>query len=412
VNEQEGKTTMIIATHRLSRRSVLAAGAAGTALLAAPAVVRAQAQPIRLGSLTPLTGAGGAYGPRMRDAIAAVVNEVNAAGGVRGRPLQLVTEDDQTSPEAAVRAARKLIDVDRVAAVMGTWASSVTTAVAPLCWENRVSLFTVSGADSITLLPHQGYIFRTQPNSRLQMRTVAKFAVDEGAQRIAWMGPQTPFAQSSIEEFQQVAQAANRPFTSLIYEADKATYRSEVDQILRARPDFIMFGGYTPDSIVLARDLFRAGYQGKVMAPAYAISARMLEALPHEVTQGAMVYEPWPEVDSTAYSRLQRLLGSGVEVDPYTAQTYDHANLAVMALAIGGDGNGLAIKDNVRRISQGGGQSVDNAVDGLKAIVAGQKVDYSGASGPCDFTAEGDITGTKFRYQRVDKGAFQVMKIA
>jgi branched-chain amino acid transport system substrate-binding protein len=83
-----------------------------------------------------------------------------------------------------------------------------------------------------------------------------------------------------------------------------------------------------------------------------------------------------------------------------------------MALAIGGDGNGLAIKDNVRRISQGGGQSVDNAVDGLKAIVAGQKVDYTGASGPCDFTAEGDITGTKFLYQRVDKGAFQVMKIA
>ena len=50
----------------------------------------------------------------------------------------------------------------------GTARTSVTTAVAPLCWENRVFLTTVSGADSITQLPHQGYIFRTQPNSRLQ----------------------------------------------------------------------------------------------------------------------------------------------------------------------------------------------------------------------------------------------------
>ena len=48
---------------------------------------------------------------------------------------------------------------------MGTWASAVTTAVAPLCWENKVMLFTVSGADSITRLPHLGYIIRTQPNT-------------------------------------------------------------------------------------------------------------------------------------------------------------------------------------------------------------------------------------------------------
>ncbi len=64
-------------------------------------------------------------------------SEVNAAGGVLGRQIQLVSEDDQTNPEAAVRAARKLIDVDKVAAIMGTWASAVTTAVAPLCWESQ-----------------------------------------------------------------------------------------------------------------------------------------------------------------------------------------------------------------------------------------------------------------------------------
>ena len=108
-------------TIRFGRRAALAAGVAA---LASPAVVRAQADPIKLATLTPLTGAGGPYGPVMAKAAASVVEEVNKAGGVLGRRIVLVSEDDQTNPEAAVRAARKLIDVDKVSAIMGTWASS------------------------------------------------------------------------------------------------------------------------------------------------------------------------------------------------------------------------------------------------------------------------------------------------
>jgi branched-chain amino acid transport system substrate-binding protein len=91
--------------------------------------------------------------------------------------------------------ARKLIDVDRVSAIMGTWASSVTTAVAPLCWESKTLLCTVSGADSITLLPHQGYIIRTQPNSQLQVTTLAEFMLSLGVKKVYTMIKQTPFTQ-------------------------------------------------------------------------------------------------------------------------------------------------------------------------------------------------------------------------
>src|SRR6202011_87168 len=113
--------------------------------------------------------------PSMAKAAKAVVDEVNAAGGVLGRKIELISEDDQTNPEAGVRAARKLIDVDKVCAIMGTWASAVTTAVAPLCWESKTFLATVSGADSITQLPHQGYLIRTQPNTTLQVTRVGEF---------------------------------------------------------------------------------------------------------------------------------------------------------------------------------------------------------------------------------------------
>src|SRR5437763_16571011 len=111
----------------ISRRRALQAiaAAAGTAV-SAPAILRAQ-DTLQLGVLTPLTGAGGFDGPRMLKAMQAVIDEVNAAGGLLGRKVELVVEDDQTNPESAVRAARKLIDVTKVPAIMANWASAVTT---------------------------------------------------------------------------------------------------------------------------------------------------------------------------------------------------------------------------------------------------------------------------------------------
>ncbi|HEY6717533.1 MAG TPA: ABC transporter substrate-binding protein, partial [Reyranella sp.] len=69
-------------------------------------------------------------------------------------------------------------------------------------------------------------------------------------------------------------------------------------------------------------------------------------------------------------------------------------------------------KDNIRKVTQGGGKAVDNAADGIKAISAGEKVDYAGASGPCDFDDKGDIIDGKFRYEQIQSGKFTVVKIA
>lgn len=384
-----------------TRRAVMLGA---TALLATPAILRAQGTAIKFGTLTPLTGVGGTYGPAMRDAAVNVFNAVNAAGGLLGGQIEVVSEDTQTNPEAAVRAVRKLIDVDGVSVVLGTWASSVTTAVAPLCWENGVMLFTVSGADSITQLPHQGYIARTQPNSVLQIQVASQFMLRHGTTGMAWIGPQTPFAQSSIDILAAAASGAGIGMESLIYEADKSTYRSEVDTILRNNPDFIMLGGYAADTTVVLRDIWQAGYEGKIIGPAYAVNPSVLETLPAEVTEGVFTWEGAPDIASPAYAALQASLGVDV-VDPYSAQTYDHANLAVLAAAAAGDASGAAIRDALRTISQGDGEQVFDALTGLPILGGGGAVNYSGASGPCDFDAIGDITGTQFLFNRIEGGA-------
>ena len=397
-------------TLRMTRRTALKGAAAAGAVLAAPALVRAADSAPKLATLTPLSGAGGSYGPSMRKSAVAVVEAVNAAGGLLGRPVEIVSEDTQTNPEAAVRAARKLIDVDRAMAIVGTWASACTTAVAPLCWESKTMLACVSGADSITKLPHQGYIIRTQPVAALQITEVTRFILAEGAEKLAWIGPQTPFAQTSIDIMTAVAGEAGKPVAGLIYEADKTTYRSEVDTILREKPDYLMLGGYTPDSIVVLRDLYRAGYEGVILGPAYAVNRKLLDALPHEVTQDVRTYAPSPDVNSSAYKRVQAIHGTD-DVDPYTTQVYDHANLMLLAAAAAGEAEGTAMRDAMRSISQGEGEAVDNAVDGIRLLSEGQPINYAGASGPCDFNEIGDISTATFRFDRVNQGQFELMKV-
>ena len=393
----------------IRRRSALLSGVAA---LAAPSVLRAQADPIKLATLTPLTGGGGTYGPPMAKVAGAVVDEVNAAGGVLGRKVVLVSEDDQTNPDAGVRAARKLIDVDKVSAIVGTWASAVTTAVAPLCWESKTFLCTVSGADSITKLPHQGYLVRTQPNTDLQITRVGEFLLSLGAKKAYTLVPQTPFAQSSIDVLAKTMTKGGGSHAGQIYDDKKTTYRTEIDQALRFAPDAIFAAGYTPDTVVMLKDLYRAGFKGKILGAAYSVNQKLIDQIgQNEVVEGVYTFAPSPAEGSTAYERVKKLSGLA-SPDPYTSQVYDHTNMVLMAMAVAKATSGTAIKDNIRKITQGGGKAVDNAVDGLKAIAAGEKVDYSGASGPCDFNDIGDILECKFRYEQVKSGKAQLVKLA
>src|SRR2546426_10252718 len=116
----------------MTRRELLKASGTAGLVLSAPAILSAQSkEPIPIGTLCPLTGAGGSYGPDMQRSVVAVVERINKAGGIYGRPVQLFHEDDQTNAEAAVRAARKPIDVNKIGAIVSTWGSAGSPALQP-----------------------------------------------------------------------------------------------------------------------------------------------------------------------------------------------------------------------------------------------------------------------------------------
>ena len=397
----------------ITRRNALITGAGA---LAAPFVITTpgfgQTGPIRIAGLVSLTGSGSPFGPNNRIAHQAVVDQVNTAGGLLGRKLEYLSEDDQTNAEAGVRGARKLIDVDKVSALMSVWASAVGSAVLPLCWENKVMMLAISAADTIAALPHQGYFVRTQPHTVLQAKEFAKFILAEKAKSAYLIMPQTPFTETVLKTIREEVEPKGVKVGTAVIDNKKTSFRSEIDEMVRANPDIFMMGGYVAENIVMAKDLFRAGYKGKVMGFAYGIVPAFVDGAGAEAAEGIYsIADPSPAFDSSAYTKLKGLVRKD-QLDTFQCQAYDHANMAILAMAKGKNPTGTGIRDNIRKISGNNEQGtvVDNAPDGLKLIAEGKEIRYSGASGPCKFADNGNIVQVAFRTAQVRDGKIVEVK--
>ena len=134
------------------RRLITGAGAASIAL-AAPWVIRPAraAEPFRIGALNPISGSGSHYGSGMQKTIIFTADDVNKAGGAAGRMLEVHAEDTQTNPDAAVLAAKKLVEVNKCEAILGTWSSSITLAVmGAVTQPGNIIQTCTSGAETIS----------------------------------------------------------------------------------------------------------------------------------------------------------------------------------------------------------------------------------------------------------------------
>jgi len=161
---------------------------------------------------------------------------------------------------------------------------------------------------------------------------------------------------------------------------------------------------------VVLKDLYKAGYEGAKFAQSYAITQKVLESLPQEVTEGIYTVQPSADIDSPAFAAAAKRLGIG-EPDSYQCQATDWISLVSLTIAKAKTATGTALRDNVRAISQGNGAKVYTAVEGLAALAKGGEINYEGASGPCDFNEIGDILDCKFRFQKVEKGAFKSIAV-
>jgi branched-chain amino acid transport system substrate-binding protein len=171
-----------MATH-LDRRqflktATLAATAAPTTQILFPAIVRAQ-EPIRIGQIIPFTGFLGAIGEYGKQGATLAVEELNEKGGVMGRKLELITEDE-ANPGVAVQKARKLIEKDHVVAIEGTVSSASCLAVGDEVQRAKVLLVNAgSNSDEIRSKRCHRYVFSTEGCNTQYVNAIGNWLIKE-----------------------------------------------------------------------------------------------------------------------------------------------------------------------------------------------------------------------------------------
>lgn len=244
----------------IGRRPLLAGGSAlGATILGAPHLARAQAAgPIRIGEINSYT-AQPAFLQPYRNAWTLAQEQVNAAGGINGRPIETIFRDDGGKPEDAVRMAGELVNAERVALLAGGFLSNVGLALADFANQNR-RLFVASEplTDALVWARGNRYTFRLRASTYMQSAMLVEEAAKLPAKRWATVAPNYEYGQSAVRWFKELLTRA-RPDVQFVAEQFPALGRIDagatVQALAAANPEAIF-------NVTFAADLTNFVRQG------------------------------------------------------------------------------------------------------------------------------------------------------
>ena len=170
-------------------------------------------EPFVIGAMDALTGVAESYGNPLHQAKLLAVEEINAAGGINGRMLELIVEDSKCAAQDAITAYNKLTDVDGVKIILGTTCSGSMLGAAPLAEKDGVVLLSAS-ATSPDIAVAGDYIFRTAIND-LQLGTdIGNTLWVDGARKIATINESTDYAEgarsTAVARFEELGGSVGR----------------------------------------------------------------------------------------------------------------------------------------------------------------------------------------------------------
>jgi branched-chain amino acid transport system substrate-binding protein len=182
-------------------RTALALSAIVLAVLAASSAHAQPAEAIKIGVIQPLSGPVAASGNYVRMGAEIGRDWINARGGVLGRQVQLLIEDNKSDPKEAATAAEKLIVRDKVPVIMGAWGSSMTLAAMPKLEEYGIPMVVeTSSAAGITKRGNP-WIFRISPPSEMEALGLEKYLKDLGIKRADFLAVNTDWGRGAVAAF-------------------------------------------------------------------------------------------------------------------------------------------------------------------------------------------------------------------
>jgi len=301
---------------------VLAAGSFG-----ANAQTAAGKEPLRFGLAMPLTGSQALFGADQAKAAQWAVQDINAKGGIEGRPLELILLDTQADPRLGINAVNRLINVEKVP-VFGTAWSAVVKAVAPIA--NRAQVLELSvGANSPDIAKLGDYVYTSYPLADVDVRAQARYAVNtlkKKSAAVLYIHNDSGVEGARIYR-DAFTEAGGNVVAFEAYDAQATDYTGALLKVRAANPDVIHIQGLVSDLPQVVAQLRQLGLKQTISTYSAGYNPKVVEQL-GAAAEGMLVSTLAPSADQNPevakfverWQQTEKRIPNGL---PYTQYLYD-----------------------------------------------------------------------------------------
>ena len=378
----------------------------------------------KVGAVLSLTGAYGAHGVPISRAAQLGVEQVNEAREALGVGCELVYDvrDSNTQASVAVDAARKLIDLEGVTALVGPISSGIT---APLLSsvtveKDVVVVATASTSSTFTNMGKRGetkgLFFRTLSSDSLQAVAAAMMAYEAGFRKPAIIYFNNDWGKNNQAGFIDAFKALGGEIgNSVPFNPDQPSYRSEITKTLEGNPDSLYMLSNTQDGVKHFRDWIRFDGPQNFIMPQGMNDSAFVDTVGSDLLKNAWFISPGTPANSSLEKMESdfQVRWDATPKGPGRNSGYDAGVLIGLAMVTadmrGLDTSGSTLAKIIREITGPDGEQHYGSVDGLKAAInaikAGKNIWYVGATGPIDFDPYGDVA-TPFVMMKIKDGDY------
>ncbi len=287
------------------------------------------AEPIKIGVVTPLSGTYAGIGQQVRWGLELATKEVNAAGGINGRQIELIFEDEEANPSVAVQKAEKLFQVAKVDFLTGTVNSGSTLAVGQLAERSgKLIATTVSFADSITGDKCSPNVFRVNARAGQQSAALAAWLSKEKPQaKVFYLGPDYEMGRSTVAAFKSnVDRVGGQSLGEVFAPLDSKDYTQYFGQLRASRPQVLYTSVAGNDTVRLFTQLQEFGLLSNitVLGASGTVTAQNIAAI-GKAAEGFVTGVGYSaEIDTPANKKFLGAFRAANKADPdlYGADSY------------------------------------------------------------------------------------------
>ena len=264
------------------------------ALFAAPALAQ---DPIRIGVTQPLTGAFAASGNYVTQGAKIAEDVINASGGVLGRKIQLVVEDNKSNPTEAVATAEKLIAKDKVPVLMGAWSSTLTLAVMPKLMEYEVPMLVETSSSGKITTSGNPFIFRISPTSEMEARAFAPMVKTFGIKKADFLATNNDFGLGASQEFSKMVQGQGVQVGVMETMDPKATdFSAQLAKIKASGGDTLFVTTAVEQATLILKQAKEQQVKARIITTGGSVSPDQLIAQAGDAANGSyhlVFFTPW-----------------------------------------------------------------------------------------------------------------------